>query len=152
MTAPLPAVLERAARLYGTTPADIRLGFDDRALAGLGAFGWLARRCTRATDGEIALHAGRPLSLMLDMVAQLDEQLVAQPPLAEALAAEVPAALASAAMVRRRDRLVEDVTPEVTARRLIQPGPAALTVGQAQLRALAAAYLSLSHTKDHAHV
>ena len=146
MSATLSSVLARAAALYSTTPADIRLGFDDRALAGLGAFGWLARRATTATDSEIALYAGRPLSLVLDMVSQITSHLRADPDMADRLATEVPAALASAAMIRSRGRLVEDVTPEIIARRLIQPDPAALTVGQAQLRALAAAYLALSQS------
>lgn len=143
MTAPLSTVLARAAHLFGTTEADIRLGWDDRALAALGAFGWLARRTTHATDADIAHHAGRPLSLLFDMVSQLEDHLATDAAMAEHLADEVPAALAAAAMVRHRGRLVEDVSPETTALRLIKPGPAALTVGQAQIRALAAAYLAM---------
>ena len=149
MSASLHRILAAAARLYQTSEADIRLGWDERAMAGLGAYAWLARHYTVATDGEAALYVARPLSLLCEMRAQFEAHLRGQPEVSERLHIEGGAAAASTALEVRRTGQAQAADPAVIARRLIQPGPAALTVGQRDLRTLAAAFLSLSQETTH---
>lgn len=148
MSASLHRILVAAARLYQTSEADIRLGWDERALGGLGVYAWLARHYSSATDGEAAQHVGRPLSLLLDVRSQIDAHLADQPDVAAGLHIEGAAASASTTLEMRRTGIAQAIDPAVIARRLIQPGPASLTVGTRDLRALAAAYLSLAHQES----
>ena len=148
ISVPLDRLMTAAAALMQTTAQDLRLGWDDRALSALGAFAWLAGRCTRATPSEAARHAGRPLSLLLDVLAQFESHLAAHPEEGERMAVEAHALVASATIERRRGRIVDDVPPAEIARRLVLNGPSALTVGRAQLAALGAPYLSLVQTQE----
>lgn len=148
MSAPLSTILASAATHVGCKEEDIRLGFDDLAYQGLGIFGWLAGRCSFSTKAEIASYSGRPLWTLCNALTDLEVAMQTNPDLAERLSDIATATLATATMARRRDRIVEDQTPQAIASRLILPGPAALTVGSAQLRALAAAYLSLIEPQE----
>ena len=143
MSAPLDYILFSAAHVACCREADIRLGFDEPSYQALGIFGWLASKCSLATKAQAATHAGRPLWVLLNAVTDLEAKMAANADLAQRMSDSAVALLASADMARRRERIVEDQTPEAIARRLIQPGPSALTVGSAQLRQLAAAYLAM---------
>ena len=143
ISAPLDYILIHAAKTAGCREADIRLGFDEASFKALGIYGWLAGRCSLATTAEVARHAGRPLWVLCRAITDLEVAMGTDRALAQSMSDTAVALLATADMARRRDRIVEDQTPEATARRLINPGPAALTVGIDQQRALAAAYLAL---------
>lgn len=149
MSASLHRVLAAAARLYHTTEADVRLGWDERAMGGLGAYAWLAHHYSTATDGEAALHVARPLSLLCEMRSQFEAHLRDQPEVSERMHIEGGAATASTALEARRTGQSQAADPAVIAGRLIQPGPAALTVGLRDLRTLAAAFLSVTQETTH---
>lgn len=147
----LNRILEAAASLCGCSEAEIRLGFDERAWGALGVFGWLAKRCSLATDAEMAQHAGRPLWVMCDSRSQLIAAMTSDTALAQRLS---DAAVQLVSNGRQHD-LPANAGPEEIARRLIMAGPAALTIGQAHIRTLAAAFLStlseISDMKEAAH-
>lgn len=143
MSIPLERILAAACGLYETTPANARLGFDDRALATLGAFGWLASCCSDQPASTIAAFVARSPALVGDCQADFEVWLAGDAAHAERISAEVAQLRISTHRARSAQRLVDDADPEIIARRLIMAGPAALTTGIAQLRALAAAYLSL---------
>lgn len=142
MTAPLARIATTACGLYRCAEADLRLGWDERALAALGAFGWLAQRAGHPAEATAA-YAARPLSMLLEYRAAFAAQIEPSPDHLADFEVEIAALVAAAAIDRQRGRLVDDVDPAVIARRLIVAGPGAVTIGAGQLRALAAAYLAL---------
>ena len=140
---PLGLIADKACQLAGCSEADLRLGWDEKSLTALGAFGWLADRCSAQPVAQVALWAGRSLGTLLTHRDEFAAEVSTAPVIAANMDLEALATIADAERRRRRDRLTDDVAPEVTALRLINHGPAALTVGSAELRALAAAYLAL---------
>lgn len=140
----LESLLTCAASLHGVGPADMRLGFDERAMAAIGLFGWMAREATEAPPEAIGLYAGRSLAVMQSELTRCEHRLTADAGYRQIAHEALFGAAALDEVARRQGRTQPALPLDTVAERLLRGRAEAITVSTQDLRRLAAAWRAVS--------
>lgn len=138
----LENLLDASAELYGIDAWQVRMGHDERCMQALGAFVWMAREATEHGLDEIALFAGRCLSIVQSELVRCELRINSDTPFEGLLLEGLYTVHVADDDARRRGSRREGHSPLDTAARVLRGRADAVGLDLVDYRRLAAAFLA----------